>query len=190
MTVFNYINAQSKYDKVQPEVKELVADLIEHVVEFIQKKAAEQTREIIQETLPSKEQQRETIEFIALNTLYKPKSEKRMRAVIRSYLSEVQDPQTHDCTAAKDDSFHSTQEIRELILKHLDAIRADALFSQREFRLVHIIEYLKVRAPRRMGDADPRWARQVHNALATWDPAACPIVRGSTKGYYKLRDLA
>jgi hypothetical protein len=187
MANFTKILNSPYYDSVSPRIKDLVKAMTSEAILYFESTYKDQIRRVLKDSMATPQQQIETIEGIVNNTLHKPKATRRIRAIAKGCISENQASQLPEEDIDTTPSYHSVREVMLLIESNMESIQTEPLFAARDFRLSHLIAYLRVRADLRAADDERRWSRQVHNALSGWNIGECPILRSTVKGYYKLR---
>lgn len=181
---------QFAYIEISPPVRRLVYAIASDLLDHMESISAEKTWEIIQETIASPQEQIEAIEKAVMNTLYKPKAEKRMRAVAKSCISELVFPQVHEVESGRKAApdYHTVAEIRELINNHIRELRE--YFGARELPLSAFCDHLQRYTTLRPGDyiravnGRKRWNQQVGSAVhpTYWEDT--PIVSTGVRGSY------
>jgi len=138
------------------------------------------------------QQQIKAIEKVVMDTLYKPKAERRMRAVASACISETVFPQDHEgLNSEVPHDYHSVTEIRTLITDHISEIRD--YFGTRELPLSafsdHIQRYTTLRPgdETRVSNGRKRWNQQVGSAIHSSYWQDCPIISTNVRGTYILR---
>ena len=146
------IFARPAYSEISPPVESLVYAVALELLNQMKCISAEKAWEIIQETISSPEQQIEAIEKAVMNTLYKPKAEKRMRAIAKSCISELVFPQVHEIESTRKAApdYHTVAEIRVLISDHIQELRE--YFGERELPLSAFCDHLQRYTTLRPGD--------------------------------------
>jgi hypothetical protein len=178
------------YSKIQPEIRSLIYSIARALRDDVKEMSAKQARQTVQETIATPRQQIEAIEKVVINTLYKPKAEKRMRAVAKSCVSELVFSQTDESEssskAAKD--YHTVAEIRELINNNIQELRD--YFGARDLPLSAFCDHLQRYTTLRPGDqirvtnGRKRWNQQVGSAIHPVYWPDSPITSTSVRGTY------
>ena len=197
VTAQEWINRNKKFDSVQPEVKELVTALFDHAIHYFHKKVAEETREVIAETLATPQQQIDAIEDAVINTLRKHSSVVELRATVENCIRDIANTQpslplpggTINTTTSKL-PYHSSDQIRDLISTNITQIRE--YFGRREISFATICDHLQLYTVMRAGDnqniqTGMRWRQQVSNAISSKIWKECPIVSTGIRGRYIVK---
>jgi hypothetical protein len=184
---FREIFDDPKYRNVSPAVKDLIREVVGFSAYVLHELTAEQTQQIIEKYTAGPAATVTTIEKIVIETLHKPEATNLLRDLVDSRLGEGGNIELCEAESDKMREFHSSNDIRLLIMQNLEDIKENDLFNQQPFRLIVLSEYLRRRTTLKPGDTMHRWCRQINSALAKWYGTPCPFERvDNTRGYYML----
>jgi hypothetical protein len=186
-TFLDTILSEEQYSSISPDIKKLIAHVIERQHKWIQS----YIEEAIRQQLATPEQEVKAVKKIVFDTLYSTRGENRVRSIIKAHLAEIaNEPDTAGVAPVElpaRPQYHTSKEIQTIILASLDELYDNPMFSNTDFTLSTLKAYVKSRALLRKDDTDHRLTRNLSNAIKHWPADTNPFEKTSIRGRYRLR---